>query len=189
MDDKVIVASYIKPHQAELAATKLRDSNIPVDILDDKTVSADPILGNAVGGVKLQVAEEDADRAQELLADERDGSLDDELSGEDLDEEFEELDEEESEEWDEMTKGLHCPECGSKSVSISSPILHGYIALTLFVFFSPFWLPPGLTNYAFAALVLLAFVGTWAFILRKFPLHCKECGHSGKRPDFDPTVD
>jgi predicted RNA-binding Zn-ribbon protein involved in translation (DUF1610 family) len=34
---------------------------------DENTVTIDPILTHAVGGIKLMVAEEDVERAQELL--------------------------------------------------------------------------------------------------------------------------
>jgi DNA-directed RNA polymerase subunit RPC12/RpoP len=46
---------------------RLKEENIECWLKDENTVTIDPILSNAVGGIKLMVAEEDAKNAWELL--------------------------------------------------------------------------------------------------------------------------
>ena len=193
MGELVVVASFEKPHEAELAANELRAADIDVNVLDANTVGANLRLSGALGGVKLQVPGPEAEEAREILEEVEDLDLSDEIPDDAFDEEFEEefgeVDEEESEEWEEMKKGLHCPECGSKEVGIGSPTFHTYTAITLFALGGMFWTPPEYRQIAGGAFVLLFAGGGIAFFLRLFPVVCKECGHSGSRADFDPTVD
>lgn len=61
------IASYSKPEEAWLAASVLEGSGIDCNVRDDEMVSAYWLASNAVGGVKLEVREEDYERARELL--------------------------------------------------------------------------------------------------------------------------
>ncbi len=64
----VTVANLINIIDVDLARAKLEADGIEVFTLDESTVSANWLFSNAIGGVKLQVREEDAERAREILA-------------------------------------------------------------------------------------------------------------------------
>lgn len=59
----VTVATFDLPHKADLAKAALEEVGIAAEVNDREIVSMDWLLLNAVGGVKLQVAEADAERA------------------------------------------------------------------------------------------------------------------------------
>jgi hypothetical protein len=61
------VAAYSKPEEAYLAKTRLEASGINAAIRDDLTVSAYWLYSNAIGGVKVDVEDEDFARAREVL--------------------------------------------------------------------------------------------------------------------------
>ncbi len=58
-----LVAGYDEVYKAELAKTALEEEGIFVVLHDRETVATDWIISNAVGGVKLKVRQEDAERA------------------------------------------------------------------------------------------------------------------------------
>jgi hypothetical protein len=65
-DDLIVVATFQYPYQAELAKLKLESEEIPCFIADEityRTIEV-PLLA---GGIKLQVREEDAEKAKEIL--------------------------------------------------------------------------------------------------------------------------
>ncbi len=47
----------------------LEDVGIPVFVKDEFTILMNPLFSNAVGGIKLQVLEEDLEKASEVLKD------------------------------------------------------------------------------------------------------------------------
>ena len=53
---------------AELAQIRLEEAGIPVYLHNRNIVWADPLLSNAVGNIKVQVPEEDRERAMEVIA-------------------------------------------------------------------------------------------------------------------------
>ena len=61
------VASYDEPVRAHAARNCLESAGIPAVISDSEIVAMDWLLSNAVGGIKVQVWEEDAERAAALL--------------------------------------------------------------------------------------------------------------------------
>ena len=63
----VTVRSFWTEVEAHLAKNRLEAEGIPAFLADETTVSTAWHLGNAVGGVKLQVAEPDAERATVVL--------------------------------------------------------------------------------------------------------------------------
>jgi membrane protease YdiL (CAAX protease family) len=63
----VTVATFDFPAEAEAHKIRLEQEGIRVFLGDDNLVGANWFLANAVGGVKLQVAAEDAQRAAEIL--------------------------------------------------------------------------------------------------------------------------
>lgn len=56
--------NYVPAH---IAMGRLQDDGIECWLKDENTVTIDPILTNAVGGIKLMVAEDNAKKAWELL--------------------------------------------------------------------------------------------------------------------------
>lgn len=74
--------------QAHLLLTKLRDSGLECYLKDEYTVTIDPLLSNAIGGIKLVVKKKDAEEAYELLRI------------------FDE----------EILQNTHCPKCGSNQI-------------------------------------------------------------------------
>lgn len=63
----VVVAVYDNYISANLAQGLLESEHINCWLRDENTVTIDPILANAVGGIKLMVAEVQLRRAQEIL--------------------------------------------------------------------------------------------------------------------------
>jgi hypothetical protein len=63
----VTIATFDQPAQARIAENVLKEVGIPVTVADETIVAMDWLLSNAVGGIKVQVWEEDADRAVAAL--------------------------------------------------------------------------------------------------------------------------
>lgn len=63
----VTIATFDQPAKARLAENVLKEAGIPAAVSDETVVAMEWLLSNAVGGVKLQVWEEDADRAVDAL--------------------------------------------------------------------------------------------------------------------------
>ncbi|QDU51297.1 putative signal transducing protein [Gimesia panareensis] len=66
-DDFVTVATLNTPTEASLVRNQLEAEGIRVFLSDEEAVGMAWYLGNAIGGIKVQVAAEDADRAFGLL--------------------------------------------------------------------------------------------------------------------------
>lgn len=62
-----IIATYSKPEEAHLAAALLEGNGIAVNVRDADTVGNYWMYSNAVGGVKVAVAESDVELAREIL--------------------------------------------------------------------------------------------------------------------------
>jgi len=62
-----IVKTYIYSHLAHLDIAKLSDEGIEAIIRDDNIVSINPIIAQAVGGIKILVQDNDYDKALEIL--------------------------------------------------------------------------------------------------------------------------
>lgn len=63
----VTLSTYRTAFPAELAKDALAHAGITAFVADENIVTTDWLLGNAVGGVKLEVAEGDAPAATEIL--------------------------------------------------------------------------------------------------------------------------
>jgi hypothetical protein len=61
------VAAFDVAHKADLAKVKLEQAGIPAFVTDREVVAMDWLLAPAVGGVKVQVAEEYLDQAEAIL--------------------------------------------------------------------------------------------------------------------------
>jgi hypothetical protein len=64
----VTLATFWNPVEAHVLVGRLEAAGIRAYVADAETVAMDWLLANAVGGVKVQVAEPDASRAQQVLA-------------------------------------------------------------------------------------------------------------------------
>ena len=62
------VRSYDNYIYAHIVLSMLQDSDINCHLKDEYTVTIDPFLSPALGGIKVMVAESQLERALELLA-------------------------------------------------------------------------------------------------------------------------
>ncbi|MGJ3243519.1 MAG: DUF2007 domain-containing protein [Opitutales bacterium] len=62
-----LIKAYSKPEEAYLAASLLEGNGITVNVRDADTVGNYWMYSNAIGGVKIEVPEEDEIKAQEIL--------------------------------------------------------------------------------------------------------------------------
>jgi len=69
------VAAFSIPYQAHLAKGLLEANGIAAHIADEFTVSVNWLYSNAIGGVKVQVAEADVEEARRILADKESGEI------------------------------------------------------------------------------------------------------------------
>lgn len=62
------LAAFNKPIDAHLLMSRLAGSGIPAFLRDEHMVTLDWLASNAIGGVKVEVGDEDYERALELIA-------------------------------------------------------------------------------------------------------------------------
>jgi len=78
MEDKFfIVAAFEYVADVQIIKGKLESEGIPVFLRDENTLNSDPLISNAIGGVKLQVYTKDKDRALEIYNEIRAYAIDD----------------------------------------------------------------------------------------------------------------
>ncbi len=65
--DFIQLASYNNYIDANIILGRLLDEGINCWLKDENTVTIDPLLANAVGGIKIMVAAPQVDRAVDLL--------------------------------------------------------------------------------------------------------------------------
>ncbi|MFZ4778192.1 MAG: DUF2007 domain-containing protein [Terrimicrobiaceae bacterium] len=63
------VATFSKPEEAHMLRLRLEAGGVPAYIQDENMVQTDWLYSNAIGGVRVQIADEDVDRAKEILQD------------------------------------------------------------------------------------------------------------------------
>jgi putative signal transducing protein len=61
------VRSYDNYIEAHLILGRLQDEFINCHLLNENSVTIDPFLSNAIGGIKLMVAEPQVERALEII--------------------------------------------------------------------------------------------------------------------------
>jgi predicted RNA-binding Zn-ribbon protein involved in translation (DUF1610 family) len=66
--DFILLNSYNNYVEAHIAKGVLEEEGVPSWLKDEFTLTINPILTNAVGGIKIMVAKEDAKKAREILA-------------------------------------------------------------------------------------------------------------------------
>jgi hypothetical protein len=67
MDELVTVASFADVAEAELAKERLELEGVRAFVMGAQTAGVMPYLTSSTGGVRLQVAPEDLERAREIL--------------------------------------------------------------------------------------------------------------------------
>lgn len=63
------VATFSKPEEAHMLRLRLQAGGVPAFIQDENMVQTDWLYSNAIGGVRVQIDEDDEDRANEILQD------------------------------------------------------------------------------------------------------------------------
>ena len=63
------LASFDYPADVQILKGKLEFEGIPVFLRDEHTLNSDPMISNAIGGVKLQVYYSDREKALEIYDD------------------------------------------------------------------------------------------------------------------------
>jgi DNA-directed RNA polymerase subunit RPC12/RpoP len=63
IDNYTILATFPYSTEAQITKSKLEAEQISVMLLDEKTVDSDPLISQAIGGVKLLVSNEDFEKA------------------------------------------------------------------------------------------------------------------------------
>ncbi|GAB1855264.1 hypothetical protein MHTCC0001_00970 [Flavobacteriaceae bacterium MHTCC 0001] len=92
------IARYQYSSEAQIIKGRLESEGIQVFLSDNLTIDTDPLVSNAIGGVKLKVLSRDALKAQHILETIKKYSVDDEGNT------------------------IHCPNCNSEKVELFSTI-------------------------------------------------------------------
>lgn len=125
----VTVASFISPWDAHIAKGLLESEGIPVVIRNEHHVSVNWTLSNALGGVLLQVTEENANRAQKVLESVHTGEPKQAIK----------------QQFPDMVENV-CPQCTSLNIKSRFPI--GTIILLVFTLgFTGIIFPPRRKNH------------------------------------------
>ena len=123
MSDFIVINAYNNYVDAHIARGVLEEEGINCWLKDENTLTIDPILTNAVGGIKLMVAKSQAQRAVDILVRLR----------------------------DEAKAKTACPKCGSHNIEeVSTPrkASNWLTALSTF-FLSSFSVAPDKVNHCF----------------------------------------
>lgn len=68
MEKFIEIGAYDNYIYAHIVLARLRDAGINCHLKDEITITIDPLLSPALGGIKLMVAESQVERALEILA-------------------------------------------------------------------------------------------------------------------------
>ncbi len=63
----ITILTFYYAHEVAIVRSRLEAEGIECNIVDELTVQVNPLYSNAIGGVKLQVRENDAKQAIEIL--------------------------------------------------------------------------------------------------------------------------
>ncbi|WP_397363944.1 putative signal transducing protein [Olleya sp. R77988] len=92
------IAKFQYTAEAQIIKGRLESEGIQVFLSDNITIDTDPLVSNAIGGVKLKVLAKDAMQAQHILESINKYSVDDDGNA------------------------IHCPNCNSQEVAMFSTI-------------------------------------------------------------------
>lgn len=121
--DFIIINSYNNYIDAHIAHGVLEEAGINCWLKDEHTVTIDPILTNAIGGIKIMVPKQQAERAVEILTNLK----------------------------KEQRLAISCPKCGSHNIElVSTPrkAINWISALTTF-FLGDFAMTVDKVNHCF----------------------------------------
>ena len=104
---KIAVFQYSS--EAQIIKSRLEAEGIEVFLNDQFTIDTDPLVSNAIGGIKLKVWQEDEAKAREVLKSISEYSLDDD------------------------GQKMECPVCGSSKVELFSNV-RGFKSMFFFLF-------------------------------------------------------
>ncbi|MFT4753241.1 MAG: DNA-directed RNA polymerase subunit RPC12/RpoP [Salibacteraceae bacterium] len=118
------VAVFTYSSEAKIMQGRLEAEGIPTFLFDDLIIDTDPLVSNAIGGVKLRVDSVNAERAQEILKSISEYSL------------------------DNAGKAIECPNCEGNKITYASTIMD---VKSLFHFIFGFLISvlPFYTNYEY----------------------------------------
>ncbi len=127
----ITIASFGKPVEAHLAQAKLASEGIEAFVADDNLIQMNWLYSQAVGGVKLQVNEADAEQALKILSETTEGFY------------FEENAKESAEKASQGPAPSQdvCPRCSSSQIAYEQKTRTGlstFISL-LFMIITPFY--------------------------------------------------
>ena len=92
------IARFQYSSEAQIIKGRLEAEGIEVFLSDNLTIDTDPLVSNAIGGVKLKVLSEQSEKALEILDSIRKHSIDDEGNS------------------------INCPNCNSEKIELFSTI-------------------------------------------------------------------
>lgn len=95
MTKAVVVAKFSFPLDAQIAKSNLESVGIPAFVADEHTINMQWLYSNAMGGVRLFVAEEDLQQAKNILQTDFSDSVDTTCA----------------------SNPEHCPKCGSDDIA------------------------------------------------------------------------
>ncbi|MCK0157390.1 DUF2007 domain-containing protein [Cellulophaga sp. F20128] len=90
------IAKFQYSAEALIVKGRLEAEGVQVFLTDNHTIDTDPLVSNAIGGVKLKVLSEDVEKSQGILDSIQKYSVDDE------------------------GQALHCPYCNSEKIELYS---------------------------------------------------------------------
>ncbi len=107
----ITLRSFDNYFLASITLTKLQGAGVNCYLKDENTVTIDPILSNAIGGIKIVVKEEDAAEAKKIL------------------QQFDE----------EYLQSVKCPQCGAGAITlVSKPGVKNFVTAILTWAFSDY---------------------------------------------------
>lgn len=113
--DIIVIKTFDNYFLANISLTKLQDAGIECYLKDEYTVTIDPILTNAIGGIKLVVKKEDYEAAMQLM------------------QQFDK----------EYLEAVQCPKCNAKNfLQITKPGAANYITAILTWLFASYSIAP-----------------------------------------------
>lgn len=110
IDNYQVLTTFPYSTEAQITKSKLEAEGITVMLLDEKTVDSDPLISQAIGGVKLLVADSDFEKTVKIYNDIR------------------------AYETDENGEQIPCPSCQSVHILIA-PLERKNLFYMLFPFF------------------------------------------------------
>ena len=110
IDNYKVLTTFPYSTEAQITKAKLESEGISVMLLDEKTIDSDPLISQAIGGVKLLVADEDFPKAVKIFNEIRPYEL------------------------DENGNPKQCPSCNSSHILIA-PLERKNLFYMLFPFF------------------------------------------------------